>query len=659
MFDIAHMERGNRVQIDRTRDAYLSALGKALMEERFLLPEESFQDLFARLAMYYGDDNAHAQRLYDYMSNLWFMPDTPILRNGGTSRGLPMSCFLNETRDCLEDIMALWNENVHLASLGGGVGSYWGHVRSIGETVGRGGKTGGIVPFIRVMDSMTVAISQDAVTRSNAAIYLPIWHPEIEEFIEIGNAEGGDPNRKVLNLHHGVVISNRFMQAVERDDEWLLKSPKDNHVVARMSARALWIRLLEARIETSAPSILFEDHVNDAMPAHHKMAGLRVKMSNLGSEITLPTGRDHLGQDRTSVCCLSSLNLDKFEEWQAHPYFIEDVMRFLDNILSDFIDKAPSSMKRATYAAMRERSVGLGVMGFHSFLQQKMIAPESAMAKVWNRRMFQHIKRHADDASGTLAQERGACPDAADYGFRARFSNKIAIAQSETIAIICGGASQGIEPYAANAQTHKTLSGSYSVRNKALEALLESKNHNRDDVWSSIFAHGGAVQHLDCLSPAEKDVFKTAYEIDQKWLIEHAGDRAPYVCQSQSLKLFLPAAIHKRDLHQLHWEAWKKGVKSLYYCHAQPAASSPQDHMNNHMNDQMSANQNQRAATPQGFRDPELGDERSPAPPFGVDAKKSAEEEHTDFGQSLPCESAQILTTGAWEDAFLDDLFSR
>ncbi len=577
MFDVAQMERGNRVQIDRSRDENLTEFGKATLTDRYLMPEEQYQDLFGRVAMYYGDDSEHAQRIYDYISKLWFMPSTPVLSNGGTSRGLPISCFLNETEDSLEDIMSLWNENVWLASLGGGIGSYWGNVRSIGEKVGRNGKTSGIVPFIRVMDSLTLAISQGSLRRGSAAIYLPVWHPEIEEFAEIRRPTGGDPNRKALNLHHGVLIPNRFMEAVENDEEWALRSPKDNSVVDKVSARDLWIRLLTARVETGEPYFIFIDHVNDAIPDHHKMAGLNVKMSNLCSEITLPTGRDHHGNDRTAVCCLSSVNLEKFEEWQDHPTFIEDIMRFLDNVLSDFIEKAPDNMKRAKYAAMRERSVGLGVMGFHSFLQSKMLPMESVMAKVWNRRMFQLIKRQADDASVKLAHERGACPDAADYGIMERFSNKMAIAPTASISIICGGASPGIEPIAANAYTHKTLSGSFPVKNKYLKALLAEKGIDNDDTWSSIFTNEGSVCDIDELSPEEKDVFKTAFEIDQRWIIEHSADRTPFVCQAQSVNIFLPANVHKADLHAIHFEAWKKGCKSLYYCRSKSIQRAESD----------------------------------------------------------------------------------
>ena len=566
MFDVAQVAKGAKVTIDRARDANLTEFGKATLLDRYLLPGESFQDLFARVAMFYSDDSTHAQRLYDYISKLWFMLATPVLSNGGTDRGLPISCFLNECDDSLSGIVDLWNENVWLASRGGGIGSYWGNLRSIGEKVGRNGKTSGIIPFIRVQDSLTLAISQGSLRRGSAAVYLPVHHPEIEEFVELRKPSGGDPNRKALNLHHGVVISDAFMRAVEKDEEWALLSAKDGSVVERINARALWIRILTARIETGEPYLLFSDHVNRAIPEHHKLAGLNVKMSNLCSEITLPTGKDHHGQERTAVCCLSSLNLELFEEWEDHPTFIEDCTRFLDNVLTDFITRAPDSMMRAKYAAMRERSIGLGVMGFHSFLQSKMIPLESVMAKVWNKRMFKHIKKDCDAASIKLAHERGPCPDAKEYGIMERFSNKIAIAPTASISIITGGASPGIEPNTANAYTHKTLSGSHFVRNKYLEQLLEQKGKNDEETWSSIITNEGTVQHLDFLSTDEKDVFKTAFELDQRWLIEHAADRTPFICQAQSLNVFVPANVHKTELHRIHWDAWKKGVKSLYYC---------------------------------------------------------------------------------------------
>ncbi len=570
MFDVVQVRSGARVVTDSSRDARLTAFGKATLTDRYLLPGEGYQDMFARVASAYADDDAHAQRLYDYISNLWFMPATPVLSNGGTSRGLPISCFLNEANDSLEGIVGLWNENVWLASRGGGIGSYWGNLRSIGEKVGMNGKTSGVVPFIRVMDSLTLAISQGSLRRGAAAVYLPVNHPEIEEFIEIRRPTGGDPNRKALNLHHGLLISDAFMRAVENDEEWALVSPKDGAVQRTVSARHLWIRILTARVETGdvgpEPYLVFVDHVNNARPEHHKLAGLEVKTSNLCSEITLPTGIDHHGKQRTAVCCLSSLNLETYLEWHEHPHFIEDVMRFLDNVLQGFIDTAGSDFARATYAAMRERSVGLGVMGFHSFLQANGIPLESVMAKVWNKKMFKHVRAQCDEASLTLGKERGACPDAADFGFQDRFSNKLAIAPTASISIICGGASPGIEPSAANVYNHKTLSGSFVVRNPYLEKVLAQKGKNDEDTWTAIMTDQGSVRNLDCLDDHEKAVFKTAFEIDQRWLIEHAADRTPYICQSQSLNIFLPADVHKRDLHQIHMMAWKRGVKSLYYC---------------------------------------------------------------------------------------------
>lgn len=564
--DVAQVERGPVVRVDRSRDDKLTQFGKDTLQDRYLMPGESYQDMFARVALAYADDAAHAQRIYDYISNLWFMPATPVLSNGGTDRGLPISCFLNETQDSLESIVDLWTENVWLAARGGGIGSYWGNLRSIGEKVGKVGKTSGVMPFLKVMDSLTLAISQGSLRRGSAAVYLPVSHPEIEEFVEIRRPTGGDVNRRTLNLHHGVAITDDFMHAVAEDAEWPLRSPKDGSIISRISARHLWIRMLTARVETGEPYMLFIDHVNRAIPEHHKMAGLNVKTSNLCCEITLPTGRDKDGQDRTAVCCLSSLNLDTYLEWENHPTFLEDCMRFLDNVLQSFIDTAPDSMAKAKYAAMRERSVGLGVMGFHSFLQSQMIPFESVMAKVWNKRMFKHIKAGVEAASQVLADERGACPDAADYGIHQRFSNKIAIAPTASISIICGGSSPGIEPIAANVFTQKTLTGSYAVRNQYLDELLTAKGRNTDDVWSSITVNGGSVQHLDFLSQDEKDVFKTAFELDQRWVIEHAADRTPYICQSQSLNIFVPGNVHKRDLHQIHWSAWQKGVKSLYYC---------------------------------------------------------------------------------------------
>ncbi len=508
-------DKGITIKIDRTKDEKLTNFGKATLSDRYLGQSESYQDLFARVASTYADNNLHAQRIYNYISNLWFMPATPILSNGGNERGLPISCFLNEAGDSLSSILDLWNENVWLAAKGGGIGSYWGNLRSIGERIGRVGKTSGIIPFIKVMDSLTMAISQGSLRRGSAACYLPIDHPEIEEFMEMRRPTGGDPNRKALNLHHGVLVSDAFMRAVETNSEWALKSPKDGIIQSTLSARNLWIRLLMARVETGEPYIIFVDTVNRQIPQHHKLAGLNVKTSNLCSEITLPTGVDKDGNDRTAVCCLSSLNLETYEEWKDQPNFIEDVMRFLDNVLTDFITRAPDSFKDAKYSATRERSVGLGVMGFHSFLQKNSIPLESVMSKVWNNKIFEHIQIKVDQASKKLAKERGACPDAEEYGFKERFSNKTAIAPTASISIISGGASPGVEPVAANSYTHKTLSGSYNVRNRYLKKVLEKYRKNDDETWSTITTNQGSVEHLDFLTRNEKDVFITAFVIDQ------------------------------------------------------------------------------------------------------------------------------------------------
>ncbi|WP_439648832.1 ribonucleoside-diphosphate reductase subunit alpha [Erythrobacter crassostreae] len=552
------------VVTDDTRDSLLTEFGKETLIDRYLLPGESFQDLFARVADAYADDQDHAQRLYDYISRLWFMPATPVLSNGGTSRGLPISCYLNSVSDSLDGIVNTWNENVWLASKGGGIGTYWGSVRGIGEPVGLNGKTSGIIPFVRVMDSLTLAISQGSLRRGSAACYLDVSHPEIEEFLEI-RKPSGDFNRKALNLHHGVLLTDKFMEAVREGADFDLISPKTGEVRSTVNARSLFQKLVETRLATGEPYIVFNDTVNRMMPKHHRDLGLKVSTSNLCSEITLPTGIDHLGNDRTAVCCLSSLNLEKWDEWNGEKDFIEDVMRMLDNVLQDYIDRAPDEMARAKYSAERERSVGLGVMGFHSFLQQKGLGFESAMAKALNLKMFKHIQAKASEASMLLAQERGPCPDAAEMGAMERFSCKMAIAPTASISIICGGTSACIEPIPANIYTHKTLSGSFIVKNPYLEKILDKKSKNSTNVWNSILEKGGSVQHLDFLSEEEKTSFKTSFEIDQRWLLDFAADRAPYIDQAQSLNLFIPADVDKWDLMMLHFQAWEKGIKSLYY----------------------------------------------------------------------------------------------
>jgi ribonucleoside-diphosphate reductase alpha chain len=552
------------VTVDRSRDALLTDFGKDTLDDRYLLPGESYQDLFARVAAAYSDNAEHAQRIYDYISRLWFMPATPVLSNGGTGRGLPISCYLNSVSDSLDGIVGTWNENVWLASRGGGIGTYWGNVRGIGEPVGLNGKTSGIIPFVRVMDSLTLAISQGSLRRGSAAVYLDVSHPEIEEFLEI-RKPSGDFNRKALNLHHGVLITDKFMEAVRDGDKFDLVSPKTGEKRAEVDARALFTKLVETRLATGEPYIIFIDEVNRTMPKHQRDLGLKVSTSNLCSEITLPTGPDHLGNDRTAVCCLSSLNIETWDQWHDQPQFIEDCMRFLDNVLQDYIDRSEPAMARAAYAAMRERSVGLGVMGLHSFFQARGLPFESALAKSWNKKIFKHIRAQVDQASMNLAVERGPCPDAADMGVMERFSCKMAIAPTASISIICGGTSACVEPIPANVYTHKTLSGSFVVKNPYLEKLLISKAKNSDAVWNSMLEHGGSVQHLEFLTPDEKATYRTAFEIDQRWLIELSADRTPFIDQAQSLNLFIPADVEKWDLLMLHYRAWELGIKSLYY----------------------------------------------------------------------------------------------
>ena len=554
-----------KLKINYSRDNNLTEFGKSTLIDRYLLPGEKFQDMFMRVARNFSDDDDHAQRIYDYISKLWFMPATPVLSNGGASRGLPISCFLNTVQDSLDGILSTWSENVWLASNGGGIGTYWGKVRSIGETVKKSGQTSGIIPFVRVMDSLTLAISQGSLRRGSAACYLDVHHPEIEEFLEI-RKPSGDFNRKSLNLHHGINITDEFMECVKHNKEFSLRSPKNNETLRKINARELWQKILETRMQTGEPYLVFVDTVNKNMAKHQRELGLKVKTSNLCSEIMLHTGEDQFGKDRTAVCCLSSVNLEKWDEWKDDNQFIEDIMRFLDNVLDDFIKRAPESMSNAVYSAKMERSVGLGAMGFHSFLQKKGIPFESALAKSWNIKFFKHIKKEADKASLVLAMEKGECPDAKQIGVKSRFSHKLAIAPTASISIICGGTSACIEPIPANIYTHKTLSGSFTVKNKYLEELLENKGLNNEKTWQSILENDGSVTHLEGLNENEKSIYKTAFEIDQRWIIEMAADRTPYICQSQSINLYLSADIDKWDLMMLHWKAWELGVKSLYYC---------------------------------------------------------------------------------------------
>ena len=554
------------VTVDYRRDRYLSEFSKKTLEDRYLIDGEiSPQDAFARAAKAFANDEEHAQRLYDYASKLWFMFSTPILSNGGTSRGLPISCFLNYVEDSREGITNHYTENAFLSSAGGGIGGCWNNIRSVGSKTSNGSESTGVIPFMKVVDAEMLAFSQGVTRRGSYAAYLDISHPEIEEFLDVRKPTGGDINRKSTNLHHGVIISDEFMELIERatreenfDDSWDLVDPNSGRVVKTVSAKTLWVKLIQNRVETGEPYVMFKDTVQNALPQCQKDKGLQVHHSNLCSEITLATS-----SERTAVCCLSSVNLEEFDEWQHHPHFIADLVAMLDNVLTYFIEKAPAELGRAAYSAQQERSIGLGAMGFHAYLQRHHLPFEGAMAKSANMRMFRHIKSEAANATRKLAEERGEAPDAEGYGVRN--VHLLAVAPNASSSIICGNTSPSIEPYRANAFTQKTKSGSSLQKNEYLEHILQELGEDDDEVWKSIITNGGSVQHLDFLDQYTKDVFKTAVEIDQRWVIDFAADRQEYICQSQSLNVFFPANVSKQELHAIHMMAWKKKVKTLYY----------------------------------------------------------------------------------------------
>ena len=554
------------IEIDFRRDRYLSEFSIKTLQDRYLVGGEgSPQQAFARAAEAFADDEAHAQRLYDYASKLWFMFSTPILSNGGTKRGLPISCFLNYVDDSRLGITSHYTENAFLSSVGGGVGGYWGDIRSVGSKTSNGSESTGVIPFVKVVDAEMLAFSQGVTRRGSYAAYLPMNHPEIEEFLDVRKPTGGDINRKSTNLHHGVVVPDAFMELIEGatkyegfDDSWPLVDPHSGHVIKTISAKALWVKLIQNRVETGEPYIMFGDTVQEALPDCQKDLGLQVHQSNLCSEITLPTN-----EERTAVCCLSSVNLEEFDEWQHDPHFIPDLIAMLDNVLTHFIENAPNELWRAVHSAEQERSIGLGAMGFHAYLQRHHTPLEGVMAKSANMRMFRHIKTEALDATRKLAEERGEAPDAVGYGVRN--VHLLAVAPNASSSIICGNTSPSIEPYRANAFTQKTKSGSSLQKNEYLEHILQEIGEDNDEVWKSIVTNGGSVQHLDFLDDFTKDVFKTAVEIDQRWLIDFAADRQQYICQSQSLNVFFPANVSKQELHAIHMMAWKKKVKTLYY----------------------------------------------------------------------------------------------
>ena len=556
--------------MDYSRDTNLTEAGLRILKDRYLTDkEQSPQEAFYRVAKVFSDDSEMAERIYNYVSKLWFMFSTPILTNGGTKKGMPISCFLNYVPDSREGLTNHYTENAFLASVGGGIGGYWGHIRSDGTGTSGGSQSSGSIPFMHVVDSEMLAFSQGKTRRGSYATYQDISHPEIEEFLELRKPSGGDIHRKCLNLHHGINISDKFMSIINQctinpsaNDDWELIDPHTDKVIRTVSAKKLWQKILETRVATGEPYLSFIDTIQKSLPLSQKKLGLKVHHSNLCSEITLPTS-----EERTAVCCLSSLNLEKYDEWKDDPKFIPDVVRFLDNVLEYFINNSPDSLSRAKYSAMRERSIGLGAMGFHSYLQSKSIPFASAIAKGINRTIFSKIKEESLQTSKILAEERGEAPDMEGTGLR--FAHMLAVAPNASSSIICGGTSPSIEPLRANAYTQKTMSGTHFMRNKFLEKLLKEKEINTDETWKSIIANRGSVRHLEQLNDWEKDVFATAIEIDQRWIIDLAADRQKYICQSQSLNIFVPSDVNIKDLHLLHLTAWQKGIKTLYYCRSE------------------------------------------------------------------------------------------
>ena len=568
------------INIDYRKDKLLTEFSHKTLQDRYLVGDEvSPQEGFARAAQAFADDEAHAQRLYDYASNLWFMFATPVLSNGGTQRGLPISCFLNYVDDSREGITDHYTENAYLSSFGGGIGGSWSDVRAQGTKTSKGSESTGVMPFVKVVDSEMLAFSQGVTRRGSYAAYLHMSHPEVEEFLDMRKPTGGDTNRKCLNLHHGVVIPDKFMEIIHKatkepgfDDSWELIDPHSGEVKKVVSARTLWVKLLQNRMETGEPYLMFEDAVNADLPQFQKNKGLRVHHSNLCSEITLATN-----DERTAVCCLSSVNLEYYDEWKKVPAFIPDLIRMLDNVLESFIQNAPQQLERAKFSALRERSLGLGAMGFHAYLQKNGISFESPLASAINYEMFDSIKSQAQNTTEQLAVERGACPD--DDSCSVRNTHLLAIAPNASSSIICGNTSPSIEPFRANAYTQKTKSGSYLQKNKFLEEVLEKYEQNNESTWKSIVTNKGSVQHLEFLSEEEKEVFKTAVEINQSWVIEHAAQRQEFICQSQSVNLFFPPDVNKGELHNIHMLAWAKNMKTLYYLRSE--AISRADNVSN------------------------------------------------------------------------------
>ena len=553
------------INIDLEQDKLFDELGLKRLKESYMRDDEtSPQQRFAHVSKAFSSNLEHAQRLYEYSSKHWLSYSTPILSFGRSSKGMPISCFLNFIDDTSQGLVDNLSETNWLSMLGGGVGIGFG-IRAAGE------KSTGVMPHLKIYDASSLAYRQGKTRRGSYAAYLDISHPDIISFIEMRKPTG-DPNLRCQNMHHGVNITDDFMHIIEKsmtdpefDDSWELKDPHSNEVREVVSAKVLWQQLMELRMQTGEPYLHFIDTSNNALPQWLKDRGLKVHQSNLCSEIILPTDKD-----RTAVCCLSSLNLEKYDDWKDNGLFIRDVAEMLDNVLQYFIDNAPDTIARARYSAQRERSIGVGALGFHALLQQKNIAFEGVMAKSLNNKIFKNIRSKLDVANKELGKERGEAPDAEGTGNR--FSHLMAIAPNASSSIIMGNTSPSIEPYRANAYRQDTLSGSHLNKNKYLDRLLRTKINNEDElaeVWSSIIANDGSVQHLSVLNEDEKFVFKTSMEIDQRWVIEHAADRQQFIDQAQSVNVFFRPDANIMYVHAIHFTAWKKGVKTLYYCRSE------------------------------------------------------------------------------------------
>ena len=594
------------IQIDYSKEENLNDFSLDTLKDRYFWKDETHaQQALARASVYCATyqgvvDYDLAQRLYNYSSSHWFSYSTPILSNAGTSRGLPISCFLNYVPDSRSGLSNHYDENIWLASGGGGLGGCWSGVRSNGVPTSNGSESTGSIPFMHIVDSQMLAFNQGVTRRGSYAAYMDISHPEIEEFVGMRKTTGGDLNRKCLNLHNAVTINDSFLDAVREDSLWRLIDPKSNEAVKIISARDLWWSLLHTRAETGEPYIVNLDRCNEALPEQQKELGLEIKQSNLCSEITLPTN-----EERTAVCCLSSVNLEYFDEWKDKELFISDLITMLDNVLehfighavgdtsklktnnmnferfSSYVEESAKGFAKSAYSAYRERAVGLGALGFHSYLQRNGIPFEGMYASSFNNRAFSLIKERAVTASQALAESRGESPDMAGSGLRN--SHLLAVAPNASSSIICGGASPSIEPIRANVFTHKTLTGSYQVRNKYLQSILQEKGLDNEKTWKDIAAAEGSVQKIKGLSEEEKEVFKTAPEINQLWIIEHAHHRQKYICQSQSVNLFFipPKATEPQEMHDeyleyvnsVHWVGARK-LKSMYYLRSNAARNS-------------------------------------------------------------------------------------